>query len=145
MNPLSMTDDERQHFLADIHVGIIAIERTDGPPLAVPVWYSYEPGGDVTVLMDGDSLKARLITRAGRFSLCAQQEAPPYKYVSVEGPARIEPSDVERDSRPMARRYLGIKGGDRYTDSGSHGGNPIRVQMTPERWFTIDYSKATRT
>ena len=125
MNPYAMTEDEREAFLAGLHVGVIAIERADGPPLALPVWYSYEPGGNVTVLMDGDSLKGRLISRSGRFTLCAQQEAPPYKYVSVEGPATIEPSDRERDSRPMARRYLGTKGGDRYTDSSPRSENQI--------------------
>lgn len=141
MNPYAMTEDEREAFLAELHVGVIAIERADGPPLALPVWYSYEPGGDVTVLMDGDSLKGRLISRSGRFTLCAQQEAPPYKYVSVEGPATIEPSDRERDSRPMARRYLGTKGGDRYTDSSPRSENHAKVTMTPQRWFTVDYSK----
>ena len=141
MNPYAMTEDEREAFLAALHVGVIAIERADGPPLALPVWYSYEPGGDVTVLMDGDSLKGRLILKSGRFSLCAQQEAPPYKYVSVEGPATIEPSDRERDSRPMARRYLGTKGGDRYTDSSPRSENHVKVTMTPQRWFTVDYSK----
>ena len=139
-----MSVEEREAFLADLHVGVIAIERADGPPLAVPVWYSYEPGGDVTVLMDGDSVKGRLISRAGRFSLCVQQEAPPYRYVSVEGTASIEPSDTERDTRPMARRYLGAKGGDAYTDASGHGSRPIKLTMTPERWFTVDYSKMGR-
>ena len=77
MNPYAMTEEERETFLAGLHVGVIAIERADGPPLALPVWYSYEPGGNVTVLMDGDSLKGKLISRSGRFTLCAQQEAPP--------------------------------------------------------------------
>ena len=62
----TMTVAEREAFLTALHVGVIAIERQDGPPLTVPVWYSYEPGGDLTVLMDGDSLKGRLIERAGR-------------------------------------------------------------------------------
>jgi PPOX class probable F420-dependent enzyme len=137
-----MTQAEREAFLADVHVGVIAIERPDGPPLAVPVWYSYEPGGEVTVLMDGDSVKGRLIERAGRISLCAQQETAPYRYVSVEGPVTVDASDLERDSRPMAHRYLGVKNGDRYTDASGHGGNPIRVRMTPQRWFSVDYAKA---
>lgn len=137
----TMTVAEREAFLAALHVGVIAIERQDGPPLTVPVWYSYEPGGDLTVLMDGDSLKGRLIERARRFSLCAQDESLPYRYVSVEGPATIAPSDLEHDTRPMARRYLGEKMGDRYTDASSHGTRPIRLTMRPERWFTFDYGK----
>ena len=141
MSDLSMSVEEREAFLADLHVGIIAIERADGPPLTVPVWYSYEPGGDVVVLTGGDSLKGRLLERAGRFSLCAQTEAAPYKYVSVEGPATITTSDVERDTRPMARRYLGEAMGDRYVDTTPRGRRPLRVSMRPERWFSVDYSK----
>ena len=63
----------------------------------MPIWYSYEPGGEVVVLTDGESVKGRLLERAGRFSLCAQDETPPsYRYVSVEGPATIAPSDRTR-------------------------------------------------
>ena len=142
MSGLAMTQAEREAFLADVHVGVIAIERPDGPPLAVPVWYSYEPGGEVTVLMDGDSVKGHLIARAGRISLCAQQETAPYRYVSVEGPVTVDASDLERDTRPMAHRYLGAKNGDRYTDASGHGDRPIRVRMTPQRWFSVDYAKA---
>ena len=141
MSRMSMSVEEREAFLADVHVGIIGIERADGPPLTVPIWYSYEPGGEVVVLVDGESLKARLLERAGRFSLCAQTEVPPYKYVSVEGPATITPSDVERDTRPMARRYLGDVLGDRYVEEVPRSERPLRVAMRPNRWFTVDYSK----
>ena len=144
MSALSMSVEEREAFLAGLHVGVIGIERQDGPPLTVPIWYSYEPGGEVVVLLDADSVKGRLLQRAGRFSLCAQVEDPPYRYVSVEGPAVIGPSDVERDSRPMARRYLGPELGDRYTDAGSSSARPVRVSMRPERWFTVDYGKSGR-
>ena len=45
---------------------------------------------------------------SGRFSLCAQDERPPYKYVTVEGPFVIEDaSDAER--LELARRYLGAR------------------------------------
>ena len=141
MSVTTMSVEEREAFLAALHVGIIGVERADGPPLTVPVWYSYEPGGEVVVLLDADSVKGRLIKRAGRFSLCAQDEKAPYKYVSVEGPATITPSDIERDRRPMARRYLGTELGDRYTDTAPQGAKPIRVAMTPERWFSVDYGK----
>ena len=141
MGELSMSVEEREAFLTDLHVGMIGIERAEGPPLTVPVWYGYEPGGEVWVLTDGESLKGRLLERARRFSLCAQTETVPYSYVSVEGTATIRPSDVEADSRPMARRYLGDERGDWYTENVPHGARPIRVSMTPERWFTVDYSK----
>ena len=139
-----MTEAERQAFLAQPHVGTLAVERSDGPPLAVPIWYDYEPGGDLWVVTDATSLKGRLIAAAGRFSLSAQQEEPPmYAYVSVEGPAEIRPADTEADLRPMARRYFGEELGDMYTDNAEHGPEPIVVSMRPERWFSVDYAKMT--
>ena len=96
MADLQMTDDERQQFLADLHVGVLGIERADGPPLVVPVWYDYNAGGDVEVYTGADSLKGRLAAAAARGSLCAQTESLPYKYVTVEGPVMLEPL-VEAD------------------------------------------------
>lgn len=138
-----MTQSEREQFLSDLHVGVLGIERPDGPPLTVPVWYIYEPGGELWFLTSLDSVKGRLLQQSMRFSLCAQSESLPYKYVSVEGTATISPADKELHSRPMAHRYLGVKGGDSYVESGAgeDDGESVRVSMTPERWFTVDYSK----
>jgi nitroimidazol reductase NimA-like FMN-containing flavoprotein (pyridoxamine 5'-phosphate oxidase superfamily) len=82
---LTMTKEEREAFLADVHVGVISIAEDGHGPLTVPVWYSYEAGGEVRITARR-SRKGKLLERAGRFSLCAQTERPPYKYVSVEGP-----------------------------------------------------------
>ena len=143
MGALSMTQQEREEFLAGLHVGILGIERPDGPPLTVPIWYAYEPGGELWFLTSPDSVKGRLLRQSMRFSLCAQSESLPYRYVSVEGTATISPADKELHSRPMAHRYLGVKGGDRYVESGAGeaDGESVRVSMVPERWFTLDYSK----
>jgi PPOX class probable F420-dependent enzyme len=139
MSATAMTQSEREQFLSELHVGVLSIERPDGPPLTVPVWYIYEPGGELWFLISPDSVKGRLLQQSMRFSLCAQSESLPYKYVSIEGTAMISPADKELHSRPMAHRYLGVKGGDSYVESES--GDSVRVSTTPERWFTVDYSK----
>ncbi|MGI8857647.1 MAG: pyridoxamine 5'-phosphate oxidase family protein [Thermomicrobiales bacterium] len=142
----AMTKDEREAFLAALHVGVISIAQGERPPLTVPIWYAYSPGGEVTIMTGRGSRKAALLAQAGGFSLCVQDEAPPYKYVAVEGPVvAIESADRERDKRPMARRYLGVEGGDQYlaqnaanaTEDGS-----VLIRMRPERWLTADYGKA---
>ena len=138
-----MTESERQEFLAALHVGVLAIERPDGPPLAVPVWYSYEPGGDVEVLTSASSIKGRLAAIAGRASLCAQQEELPYKYVSVEGSLEIVELDAEASKAavvPMAIRYLGEEMGRGYAAT-SVGPDDILIRLSAERWFSVDYSK----
>jgi len=142
---LAMTKDEREAFLADLHVGVISIGEPGRGPLTVPIWYAYEPGGELWVVTDRDSRKGRLLAGAGRVSLCAQSEAPPYRYVSVEGPiVAIEPADRERHARPMARRYLGAELGDRYVEAtagGREAGGSVVVRVRPERWLTVDYRK----
>lgn len=138
---LQMSQDEREAFLAGVHVGVMSIERADGPPLTVPVWYDYQPGGDVVVIIGEKSLKNRLLNGCNRFSLCAQQEALPYKYVSVEGPITSSmPASAEDHTKPMAIRYLGEELGTAYAANGSDDGS-LRIAMTPERWFTTDYGK----
>ena len=139
----AMTKEAREQFLADLHVGVISISEDGRGPLTVPVWYAYEPGGEVRLVTGRASRKGRLLERAGRFSLCAQTEAPPYKYASVEGPViSMEPADVERDLRPLARRYLGVEGGDAYVAAtrDEHADN-VLVRMRPERWLTADFSR----
>ena len=136
----TMTREEREQFLAEVHVAVLSVvEHGDGGPLAVPVWYSYQPGGLVSVITGGSTRKAAAIRAAGRFSLCVQDERPPYKYVTVEGPVTIE--EARHDERvDLARRYLGLEGGDAYVSAVPTGGQ-IVFRMIPERWLTVDYAK----
>ncbi|HSM66935.1 MAG TPA: pyridoxamine 5'-phosphate oxidase family protein [Ilumatobacteraceae bacterium] len=137
-----MTESEREEFLAGLHVGVLGLERSDGPPLVVPVWYSYAPGGEVVVLTSAASVKGRLAAAAGRGSLCAQQEELPYKYVTVEGPIEIDTlgDDAHAAVEPMAIRYLGEEMGRGYA-AGSIADDEIRIRLRPERWFSVDYAK----
>lgn len=136
-----MTKDERENFLAALHVGVIGIEHEGRPPLVVPIWYSFEPGGEVKILTHSESLKAQCLAEAARFSLCAQSETLPYKYVTVEGPVTgTRPSNTEEDTRPMARRYLGKTMGDAYVEDGDDS-NSVVITMKPDRWYTVDYGK----
>ena len=137
-----MSEAEREAFLAEMHVGVLAIERSGGPPLAVPVWYGYEPGGSVEILTSASSYKAGLVRAAGRATLCAQQEALPYKYVSVEGPVTITElgEDAHAAIEAMAIRYLGEELGRSYAADGVEG-DEIRISIRPDRWRTVDYGR----
>ena len=138
---VTMTRAEREQFLAGVHVGVISVASVDGGgPLAVPVWYSYQPGGTVDVITGDSTRKAAAIRAAGRLSLCAQDEQPPYKYVTVEGPV-VAVEEASHDERlNLARRYLGRDGGDAYVAAVPTSGQMV-FRMTPEHWLTVDYSK----
>jgi PPOX class probable F420-dependent enzyme len=138
---VNMSREEREEFLAGVHVGVLSVASDDDRgPLTVPVWYAYQAGGTVNVSTGRGTRKAAAIMAAGRFSLCAQDERPPYKYVTVEGPVVIE--DASQDERrDLARRYLGTERGDAYIVA-NPGRGQIMIRMTPEYWLTVDYSKA---
>ena len=146
MSITSMTKQEREAFLADVHVGIISIGHTGRAPLTVPIWYSYEPGGLVTIITGRDSRKAALIEKQMEFSLCVQTETGLYKYVSVEGPVTaIERKVDPAERRAMAHRYLGQKTGDSYlANTAERDDEDIVVRMRPRRWLTVDYAKEYR-
>ena len=80
---------------------------------------------------------------SGRFSLVAQsEEAPGYRYVSVEGPiVEKRSADLEADLRPMARRYFGETLGDQYAEATGVSGQSV-YRMYPECWRTVDYRKS---
>ena len=107
----------------------------------MPVWYSYEPGGDIVFITNKNAKKVKLLEVAKRFSLCVQDESPPYRYVSMEGPnLSIEDADHERELTPIARRYLGSEKGDAYVAKTS-GDQELRIRMRSERWSTADYGR----
>jgi nitroimidazol reductase NimA-like FMN-containing flavoprotein (pyridoxamine 5'-phosphate oxidase superfamily) len=140
---LTMTTTERETFLAGVHVGILSVEEPGRGPLTVPVWYAYRPGGTVDVITGAQSAKAGRLRAAGRCSVCAQTEEPPYSYVSVEGPVSAEESTVSPDERrAMAYRYLGPEFGDLYLAATAEDAvQSIVFRMSPERWLTTDFSK----
>jgi PPOX class probable F420-dependent enzyme len=138
-----MTVAERESFLAGLRVGILSVEDPGRGPLAVPVWYAYAPGGTVNVITGGQSVKARRLRAAGRFSVCAQTETMPYRYVSVEGPVTEVDDTVDADERrALATRYLGAEGAElSLAATAQDASGRIAFRMSPERWRTSDYGK----
>jgi hypothetical protein len=138
-----MSAAEREEFLAGVHVGVLsAAMGPAGRTLVVPVWYSYRPGGLVTVLTGRRSRKATAIRAAGRFGLCAQDDSPPYRYVSVEGPVVDEDELDPAERLAMARRYLGAAGGERYVaDNPDPERENVAFRMRPEHWLSQDQSR----
>lgn len=136
----SMTTKEREVFLADLHVGILAVERKFNAPLAIPIWYAYQPGREVLLWTEGRTTKAKLIRAAGRFSITVQDEQPPYRYVAVSGPVIAVDAASEAEARTIAIRYLGEEAGNAFADEHLTADSVI-IRMRPRQWLTTDYSK----
>jgi uncharacterized protein len=140
--PLSRT--EREEFLAGVHVGIVSVDEPGEGPLSVPVWYLYEPAGEIVLVTRPQARKAPLLRVGARVSFLVQSEEMPPKYVSVQGTVvSAEPADVARDLKPVVRKYLGSEVGDAYVDgTRPHGTDEIVVRIRPRRWFSRDFGRA---
>ncbi len=139
----------REQFLADLHVGVLSVavpEADGGGTITVPIWYDFTPERGVWVITSQVSPKAKALAATGRYALVVQEEAVPYRYVSVEGPVvEVRPTDLEGDLLPMAVRYLGEEVGARYARGWAAGGgedNDLVYTMRPQRWASADMSAA---
>ena len=143
-----MTTHERETFLAEPRVAVLSVASNDDrPPLTVPVWYGYQPGGNLTFFTGTQGHKARktgLIEKAGVVSLSVQHGEFPYRYVTVEG------TIVQADRPPSADQMLAIV--NRYLPEemaqGFVGaeldrptGELILFTIRPDRWLTADFSE----
>ncbi|GAB16882.1 hypothetical protein GOEFS_016_00080 [Gordonia effusa NBRC 100432] len=133
-----MTAAAADAFLRDLHVGVLSVERESKPPLAVPIWYDVDESGNVIIWTHGGSLKARLISKAGRASFTVQRETVPYAYVTIEGHTTSAAAD-DSTARRIARRYLGEKGGDEFLESNPNDGSiVITIHKDKVRSLTYD-------
>jgi nitroimidazol reductase NimA-like FMN-containing flavoprotein (pyridoxamine 5'-phosphate oxidase superfamily) len=143
-----LTKSERQQFLAEKHVAVLSVASDDDrPPLAVPIWYHYEPGGTITFFTGSQHRKARktrLIERAGVVSLVVQREEMPYKYVAVEGRlVRTDRPPAAEALLEIVRRYLpeemaqGMVAGELQDP----GPDLVLFTIRPDRWNGVDFSE----
>lgn len=145
--PRQLTGTERQEFLAEPHVGVLSVASDDDrPPLTVPIWYGYEPGGNVSFFTGTQGRKARktrLIEKAGVLSLSVQREEFPYRYVTVEG--TVVGTDRPPSAGQMlavARRYLPEEAARGFVKAELDHPSSELVLFTirPDRWLTFDFA-----
>jgi nitroimidazol reductase NimA-like FMN-containing flavoprotein (pyridoxamine 5'-phosphate oxidase superfamily) len=141
-NRLSVHD--REQFLAEPHIAALSV--SDGPgrgPLTVPIWYQYQPGGEVWILTEATSRKARLIEAAGRFTLMVDRVTPTTRYVSVEGPVTRTIAGTDALRREITERYLPPEQAETYLKLAEAEFDPeIAIYLRPERWLSSDLGPA---
>ncbi len=144
MRPL--TAQEAQDFLAAPHIAVLSVASDDGrPPLTVPIWYHYQPGGSITFFTGTQGRKARktrLLENTGALSLLVQQEAFPYKYVTVEGTVeQADRSPAADQVLAIVRRYLPEEAAQGFAAGELNRPDSQLVLYTvrPDRWLSFDF------
>lgn len=144
-----MNEQERQAFLAEPHVGVLSVASGgERPPLSVPVWYGYEPGGNVTFYTGIQGRKVRktaLIEAAGVVSLCVQRDTFPYKYVTIEGTViRADRPPTAEQVIAIARRYIpeAQAQGFAAAELARQSDTFVLFTIRPDRWIAFDFGAA---
>ncbi|MFB7942499.1 PPOX class F420-dependent oxidoreductase [Streptomyces sp. NPDC056049] len=129
-----MTEDQWRDFVSrGTRTGKLATVRTDGSPHVVPVWFVLD--GDSFVFNTGkETVKGRNLARDGRVSLCVDDDAPPFSYVTLSGRAELseDPLELIHWATVIGGRYMGE---DRAAEFGARNGVPgeLVVRVTIEK------------
>jgi hypothetical protein len=145
--PENLGKTEREEFLAQPEVGVLSVASgNERPPLTVPVWHAYQPGGDLTFFTGTQGRVARktaLLEDAGKFSFCVQRPDLPYKYVTVECTVvSADRSPTVEDIYAIVSRYLpaDMARGFAEAEASNPAGTFVLFTGRPDRWITWDFS-----
>lgn len=132
---MAFDETAAREFLADPRVGIFAVAAESGPPAATPVWYLYEPGGNVRIVTSASTRKAKLLAHAGAATLVVEESAQNATFVAVD----LELVDVREaesaDDRELASRYLEGEAIDRFVEMASeHMPDENVYTFRPTKW-----------
>jgi nitroimidazol reductase NimA-like FMN-containing flavoprotein (pyridoxamine 5'-phosphate oxidase superfamily) len=142
-----LTEQEREAFLVEPRIAVLSLPSDDErPPLAFPVWYGYEPGGQITYYThrtEPKTRKLRLLHEGSVVSLCVQREELPYKYVTVEGTV-VDENNAPTGAQQLAiaRRYLPEDAAQAYVQGEMESGvNLVLFTIRPDRWSGFDFGE----
>jgi len=148
MSDPATLDQKWQAFLAEPHVAVLSVASDDDrPPHTVPLFYHYEPNGNVTFFTGTQgrtARKTRLIENAGKVSMCVQKEDFPYKYVTVQGTLlKIDKPPAVEQMLAIARRYMPEDDALEFVHGELNDPKSKLVVFTirPDRWLTSSFAE----
>lgn len=131
----TMTESEWRTFLEEHRSpAVAAVTRSDGRPHATPIWI-YPDGDEIVFTTFHTSAKKKALDHNPRMTLVVQDDAPPYRYVIIEG--RVTGFDDNLDTlrhwaEALGGRYIGP---DRANEFAERNGVPGELvgRLTIER------------
>ena len=100
-----MSVGERDAFLQQTRIGVLASLAASGAPLAIPIWYEWD-GARVRMFSSRGAPKVARLQRDGRVCLTvAEPVGVPEAWVAIEGVATIEEGTGFALAQRLAPRY----------------------------------------
>lgn len=128
-----MTDSEWRAFVLEgTRTGKAGVTRKDGTPHVTPIWFVLD-GDDLLFTTYHESIKARVLARDPRLSVCVDDQTPPFSYVMMQAEARLteDLDELRTWATAIGARYMGA---DRAEEFGARNAVPgeylVRARIT---------------
>ncbi len=126
-----MSEQEREEFLKEANVAVLATVGGGERAHAAPIWYLYENG--VFIMSTGrGSQKHRNVEAHPEITLVVDRRSLPYYAVMAQGAAEIGPRLADEERRRMATRYLGEELARAYLERVS-GEDSVTIRLRPRK------------
>ena len=100
-----LTNDERDAFLSELRYGILTMQREDGSPIGVPVWYDWD-GEAVRLFAASNSPKIARLTANPQASLLVVNNLDETEmWVAFDGEVSISSEGGMALAEQLAARY----------------------------------------
>jgi hypothetical protein len=115
------------------------------PPISVPTFYAYEPGGEITMFTGTQRRKPQRIAQiknSGVVTVVVQREEMPPAYVTVEAELVEIGKPTHGQMLAIARRYMTEEEAEGYvrTELGDPDNIVVLFTFRPTRWLSSDVS-----
>ena len=100
-----MSDADREAFLAVNRYGILSTLRSDGSPIAIPVWFDWD-GSSVKMFTNAGSPKLRRLANDARASVLVTNHIDEKeKWVAFDGTVAVSEEGGFELAEKLAQRY----------------------------------------
>ncbi|HUX86148.1 MAG TPA: TIGR03618 family F420-dependent PPOX class oxidoreductase [Chloroflexota bacterium] len=134
----NLSPEDLGDFLEQAKNAVLATQYADGTVLLSPVWYEWREGA-FEIVIGANDVKARHLRRDPRASAVVAEDVPPYRGLEVRGVATVRPAADAGIMRRVARRYLGVEAGDRYTDQ-MDSADQVVIRIAPGHLRAWDFA-----
>ncbi|MEV4312069.1 PPOX class F420-dependent oxidoreductase [Actinocrispum sp. NPDC049592] len=112
-----ITKEWREFLLTGTRTGKLAVVRKNGLPHVTPIWFLLDDNDELVFTTYGKSVKARALLRTKAFTLCVDDQTPPFSYAMLECTIRSmetgDPGKLAWATR-IGARYMGADQAEAY-------------------------------
>ncbi len=137
MTAVGILDPAVRSFLESVPIGVLATVRRDGKSRQSTVYFCLD-GSAVWMSTEADRAKSGDVDRTGWASLCVVGPGAPYSSVTVEGPAKIQTTDL---ATMTARVWAPLFGGEipELTEADLRASGRVLLRVDIERVYGASY------